>query len=321
MRRIGLVTSGGDAPGMNTAIRAVVRAADAHGVEAFGFEDGYLGLIEGRGQVVSARDVGDVLHRGGTMLRTARCPRMRTPEGLAAALAQLGALELDGLVVIGGDGSLTGAHAVAEAGVRVVGVPASIDNDISGTRMALGVDSALNTITEAIDRLRDTASSHKRAFLIETMGRDSGYLAAMAAVTCGAELVVTPEHEATVDRIAAVVSSAHARGKPHCFVIVAEGATRGVDEIAEHLRVHGSGYDTRVTKLGHVQRGGGPSAFDRLLASRMGVHATEALLGGATDVMSGLAGSDLRLVPLGDVAARPVEPLASYVELARLLAR
>ena len=321
MRRIGLVTSGGDAPGMNTAIRAVVRSADAQGVETFGFEDGYLGLIEGRGHMVTARDVGDVMHRGGTILRTARCPEMRTPEGQEAAVASLKAAGVEGLVVIGGDGSLNGARALATHGVSAVGIPPSIDNDIWGTRMSLGVDSALNTIMEAIDKLRDTASSHKRAFLIETMGRESGYLAAMAGVICGAELVVAPEHEASLDEVGAVVADAHARGKPHCFVIVAEGASRGVDEIAEHLKLHGIGYESRVTKLGHVQRGGSPSAFDRLLASRMGVHATQALLDGQSDVMTGLEGSELQLVPLAEVCGRSGEPSTAYVELTRLLAR
>ena len=187
--------------------------------------------------------------------------------------------------------------------------------------MALGVDTALNTIMEVIDKLRDTASSHKRAFLIETMGRESGYLAAMAGVICGAELVVSPEHDAGLDEVGEVVASAHARGKPHCFVIVAEGASRGVDEIAEHLERHGIGFEARVTKLGHVQRGGSPSAFDRLLASRMGVHAAQALLRGESDVMTGLDGSELQLVPLADVCGRSGEPSVAYVELTRLLAR
>ncbi|MEM7414353.1 MAG: ATP-dependent 6-phosphofructokinase [Gemmatimonadota bacterium] len=321
MKRIGLITSGGDAPGMNTAIRAVVRSADARGVEAFGFLDGYLGLIEGRGERITARDVGDVMHRGGTILRTARCPEMHTPEGQAAAVASLKAEGIDGLVVIGGDGSLNGARALAGHGVHVVGIPASIDNDIWGTRMSLGVDSALNTIMEAIDKLRDTASSHKRAFLIETMGRDSGYLAAMAGVICGAELVVSPDHEASIDEVSSVVADAHARGKPHCFVVVAEGARLGVDDVVAHLDQRGIGYEARVTKLGHVQRGGGPSAFDRLLASRMGVHATQALLDGENGVMVALDGSELVLVPLDDVCSRQVEPSVTFVELSRLLAR
>jgi len=321
MSRIGLVTSGGDAPGMNTAIRAVVRSADARGAETFGFEDGYLGLIEDRGRIIRARDVGDIMHRGGTVLRTARCPEMRTAPGQIAALEALSSREIDGLVVIGGDGSLAGARTLADRGVKVVGIPASIDNDIWGTHMSLGVDSALNTIMDAIDKLRDTASSHKRAFLIETMGHNSGYLAAMAGVICGAELVVSPDHEASFDEVGEVVADAHERGKPHCFVIVAEGARLGVDEIAGHLKAKGIGYEARVTKLGHVQRGGGPSALDRLLASRMGVHATAALLDGGTGVMVGLEGSDLVLVPLADVATRQVQPSVPFIDLTRLLAR
>ncbi len=321
MRRVGLVTSGGDAPGMNTAIRAVVRSADAEGVAVFGFEDGYSGLIEGRGREIAARDVGDVVHRGGTMLRTARCPEMATPSGQAKAVEALNRVRADGLVVIGGDGSLKGAHALAAHGVPVAGIPASIDNDIWGTQMSLGVDSALNTIMEAIDKLRDTASSHKRAFLIETMGRDSGYLTAMAGVICGAELVVVPEHEVSLVEVGEIVESAHERGKPHCFVIVAEGASRNVDEICEHLTVHGIGYEARVTKLGHVQRGGSPSAFDRLLASRMGARATSELLSGRVDFMIGLDGAELQPVDLADVCARTAQSGVRFMELTRMLAR
>lgn len=321
MRRIGLVTSGGDAPGMNTAIRAVVRSADASGLSVLGFEDGYSGLIEGRGREIAARDVGDVMHRGGTVLRTARCPAMASDAGQAQAVDSLSRAGIDGLVVIGGDGSLRGAHALAGLGIPVGGIPASIDNDIWGTHMSLGVDSALNTIMEAIDKLRDTASSHKRAFLIETMGRDSGFLAAMAGVICGAELVVAPEHEASLVEIGEVVANAHERGKPHCFVIVAEGASRGVDEIGAYLKEHGIGYEARVTKLGHVQRGGSPSAFDRLLASRMGARVTQELLRGATDFMVGLDGVELQRVELAQVCARTADPDVRYMELTRLLAR
>jgi 6-phosphofructokinase 1 len=320
LKRIGLLTSGGDAPGMNPAIRAVVRSATARDVEVFGFEDGFLGLIEGRGRVLSARDVGDTIHRGGTMLRTARCPQMKTSEGVESALQSLRAAEVEGLIVIGGDGSLTGAHALAERGVAVVGVPASIDHDIWGTRMSIGVDSALNTIMEAIDRLRDTASSHKRTFLVETMGRSSGYLAAMAGVICGAELVVVPEAAMSLDDIEGVVAQAYARGKAHCIVIVAEGASQRVDQIAEHLTERNTGFECRVTKLGHIQRGGTPSAFDRILASRMGVKATHGLLGGWKDVMVSLQGSDLGFTPLTEVVSRPGVPSQEYLDLTRLLA-
>lgn len=321
MRRIGLLTSGGDAPGMNTAIRAVVRAADAHGVETFGFEDGFTGLIQGLGDVLTARDVGDILHRGGTVLRTARCPEMHSQEGLDSAVETIRRREVEALVVVGGDGSMQGAHALAGKGVRVVGIPASIDNDIWGTRMSLGVDSALNTIMEAIDKLRDTASSHKRAFLIETMGRGSGYLASMAGVICGAEVVVAPESEIDLSEIGRVVERAHERGKPHCFVVVAEGARHDVREIARHLEQHNLGFESRITTLGHVQRGGSPSAFDRMLASRMGIRAAEALLTEESDVMICLGDSRIDVVALADVVGRKKVPSAEYLEMSRLLAR
>ncbi len=321
MNRIGVLTSGGDAPGMNTAIRAVVRSADARGAETWAFEDGYTGLIEGRGRVISPRDVGDILHRGGTVLRTARCPEMRTPSGLAAALSSLEESAVEGLIVIGGDGSMRGAHALAGEGVAVVGIPASIDNDIWGTKMSLGVDSALNTIMEAIDKLRDTASSHKRAFLIETMGAGSGFLAGMAGVICGAELVVTPDTDVTVEEIGRIVARAHQRGKHHCFVIVAEGADLDVEGIAGHLRSSGIGFESRVTKLGHVQRGGSPSAFDRMLASRMGIEATNALLDGHSDVMTGLDGWNVALADLGEACSRVKRAGMEYVTMASLLSR
>lgn len=321
MKRIGLITSGGDAPGMNTAVRAVVRAAAARNIETFGFEDGYDGVLQGRGRVVTARDVGDILHRGGTMLRTARCLEMKTPEGLEKALRTLNRLEIEGLVVIGGDGSLRGGLTLNNEGIRVVGIPASIDNDIWGTQMALGVDSALNTIMEAIDKLRDTASSHQRAFLIETMGRDSGYLAAMAGVIGGAELVLVPERETPLEEVGRVVLDAHRRGKPHCFIIVAEGASHDARTIAEYLNAEGIGFESRVTTLGHVQRGGSPSAFDRMLASRMGVHAVEALVAGESGVMIGLQGGNMTTVPLDEVCAGSNTPELGYLEMTRLLAR
>ena len=320
MRRLGILTSGGDAPGMNTALRAVVRSADVSGVETLGIEDGFTGLLQGRAEVLTPRAVGDVLHRGGTLLRTSRCPEMKTPEGLRRAAASLRALDVDGLIVIGGDGSLRGARALAGLGNGVVGIPASIDNDIQGTRMSLGVDSAVNTIMDAIDKLRDTASSHQRAFLIETMGRGSGYLASLAGLIGGAELVVAPESEIDLEEVGEAVLRAYERGKPHCFVIVAEGARMGVQEIARHLEERGIGFESRITTLGHVQRGGSPSAFDRMLASQMGVRAVEALGEGLSGVMTALVGWEIGLVPLDCKETRPGPP-EEYSAMARLLAR
>lgn len=306
---------------MNTAIRAVARVADSLEIETLGFEDGYEGLIQDRCHLLTARDVGAILHRGGTVLRTARCLEMKTQEGLTDALRTLGKRAIDGLVVIGGDGSLRGAHALAESGVPVAGIPASIDNDIWGTNMSLGVDTALNTIMEAMDKLRDTASSHQRAFLIETMGRNCGYLALMAGVIGGAEIVVAPEHDTTVEEIGAVVASAYQRGKMHCFVIVAEGAHLEARTIAAHLDDQGIGFESRITTLGHVQRGGSPSAFDRMLASRMGIRAVQALAAGESDVMTALQGRSIELERLADVTARTRTPGAQYMEMTALLAR
>ncbi len=321
IRRIGLLTSGGDAPGMNTAIRAVVRGAVAREVSVMGIEDGYDGLLKGRLRELRPRDVGDILHKGGTFLQTARCKEMMTEAGQREAVRMINQHDIDGLVVIGGDGSLRGARRLSELGVKVVGIPASIDNDIYGTSMSLGVDTALNTILDATDKLRDTASSHERAFLIETMGRGSGYLATMAGLICGAELVVIPEVPTTVDDIGRAIEAAYARGKNHAFVIVAEGAEPKVREIAAHLEESDIGFKSRVTILGHVQRGGRPTAFDRLLANRMGIAAVNALIDGEDDVMVGLGADAISLVPLEDVVSRVRDLQSDYYEMISILAR
>jgi 6-phosphofructokinase 1 len=321
MQRIGVLTSGGDAPGMNTAIRAVARAADAHRAQTVGFEDGYDGLIDGRVRPLTARDVGGIMHLGGTVLRTARSKEMLTEEGQRRAVRTLRQQGVEGLVVIGGDGSLRGAHALAGRGIPVVGIPASIDNDIWGTNMSLGVDSALNTIVDAMDKLRDTASSHQRAFLIETMGRECGYLAVLAALIGGAETAVVPEAATTVDELGDIVRGAYDRGKYYCFVIVAEGAPLDVREIAAYLEETGIGFEARITTLGHVQRGGRPSAFDRMLASRMGVRAVAALSAGQSDVMTALQGRSIELEPLAVVTARARTPSLEYLEMTEILAR
>ena len=321
MRRIGLLTSGGDAPGMNSAIRAVVRAAAASDIETVGFQDGYDGLIEGRGSVLAPRDVGGIIQRGGTMLRTARAPEMLEDAGRKRALRSISEREIEGLVVIGGDGSLRGAGWIARNRVPTVGIPASIDNDIWGTYMSLGVDTALNTILDAVDKLRDTASSHQRAFLVETMGRDCGYLALMASVACGAEIVVVPEAEPPLSQIGDAIASAYRRGKSYAFVIVAEGAALDVHTIAAHLDELGIGFESRITILGHVQRGGTPSAFDRLLASRMGIAAVDALRSGETAVMTALEGHHITLTPLAEVTQRTRQADLMYRTITELLAR
>jgi 6-phosphofructokinase 1 len=233
----------------------------------------------------------------------------------------LGRDEVDYVIVIGGDGSLRGAHALAQQGAHVVGIPASIDNDIWGTNMAIGVDTALNTIMDAVDKLRDTASSHQRAFLIETMGRECGYLAVMAGIIGGAETVLIPEVETTMEEIANSVEDAYKRGKTHAIIIVAEGPKIKIQDLARYLDEADVGFKTRITILGHIQRGGRPTAFDRLLASRMGVRAVEAAVSGQFDVMVGLHGREMVLVPLQDVVSRQRRANMEYYTMARMLAR
>ena len=318
---LGVMTSGGDSPGMNPCIRAVVRTANAHGAEVIGVVDGYEGLINGEFRPLGIRDVGGILQRGGTILQTQRSLRFHEKHYQREAIRNMNSAGMDGLIVIGGEGSLKGAHALAEQGVKVIGVPASIDNDIWGTNMAIGVDTAMNTIMEAVDKLRDTASSHSRAFLIETMGRNCGYLAVMAGIVCGAEMVLVPEVPVTVEEVAKAVDEAYMRGKKHCIIIMAEGASIKAPELAKALEDMDVGFTTRVTILGHIQRGGSPTAFERMLASRLGIKAVEALLAGETDVMVSLQGRNIELVPLVEVTGKARQVNMDYYEMARTLAR
>jgi 6-phosphofructokinase 1 len=321
IKTVGLLSSGGDAPGMNPCIRAVVRAGLARGMQLIGIEDGFEGLIHGRFHPMGPRDVGGILQRGGTILQTARCKDFMEPKYQMEAIRAIHDAAIDGLVVIGGDGSLQGAQKLVERGIAVVGVPASIDNDIFGTDMCIGVDTALNTIVDAIDKLRDTASSHNRAFLVETMGRESGYLAMQAGIVTGAELVLVPEVETDVELVGQVMEAAYRRGKSHCIVVVAEGAKPPINELAEMINSMEMGFSTRVTILGHIQRGGKPSAFDRLLASRFGTKAVEYLVEGKTGVMTGLVGSTVEAVPFSHVfSQRKSLPMDQY-EMAKILAR
>ncbi len=268
-----------------------------------------------------ARDVGGILQRGGTFLRTARCPEFLNRKGQRQAIRELNESGIEGLLVVGGDGSMRGTHVLAGLGFPVVGVPASIDNDVWGTDMSLGVDTALNTIMEAVDKLRDTASSHQRAFIVETMGHACGYLALLVGVICGAEVILIPEVDITLEEVGDAVEDAYARGKNHAIIIVAEGAKLNVDEVAAQLTAREVGFETRVTILGHVPRGGSPSAFDRMLATRMGVEAVEALLSGQTDIMIGLKGRDIVKVPLAKVVARSRKINLDFYEMAKVLAR
>jgi 6-phosphofructokinase 1 len=321
IKTLAVLSSGGDAPGINPCIRAVVRTALYHDLEVIGIQEGFDGLIRGEMESLRARDVGGILQRGGTFLRTARCPAFLEHKGQIQALRELNESGVDALVVIGGDGSMRGARVLAGMDFQVVGVPASIDNDIWGTDMSLGVDTALNTIMDAVDKLRDTASSHQRAFLVETMGRNCGYLALITSLICGAEVVIIPEKEIPLEQIAPEIEAAYARGKTHAIIIMAEGASYSTDQVLAELKHHEIGFETRVTVLGHIVRGGSPSAFDRLLATRMGVEAVNALLAGKTDVMVGLKGREIVLRNLEDVVSKSRPVNLDFYEIAEILSR
>lgn len=278
MKRIGVLTSGGDSPGMNPAVRAVVRKAIFHNIEVFGVYGGYTGLINGNIKKLELGSVGDIIHRGGTMLYSARCEEFKTKEGQQRGIEQLNKLGIEGLVVIGGDGSYRGAKALTEQGYPCVGVPGTIDNDIAGTDYTIGFDTALNTVIDAIDKIRDTATSHERTFIIEVMGRDAGDIALWAGLAGGAETILIPEEKYDMQEIAARLKSGHERGKKHSIIVVAEGVCSAT-EFAKQLK-EATNYDTRISVLGHIQRGGSPTAFDRVLASRLGARAVELLLDG-----------------------------------------
>ncbi|HZS03511.1 MAG TPA: ATP-dependent 6-phosphofructokinase [Blastocatellia bacterium] len=323
MKRITVITSGGDAAGMNAAIRAVVRTGLDRGWEVFGVRHGYQGLIAGDFVSLSARDVGGIIHRGGTMLGSARCLEFKTEEGQQKALGQLRRRDVSGLVVIGGDGSQAGSHALVRHGFPVVGMASTIDNDLSGSEITLGVDTALNIALEAIDRLKVTASSHQRAFLVETMGRDCGYLALMAGIAGGAEAISIPEVETHPEVIADEIRMAYERGKPHAIVVVAEGAKYNAEGLVTYFREHRErlGFDLRATKLGHVQRGGAPGVFDRLLATRMGAAATGCLERGEFGVLVGLKKGEITTTPLSEVVATRKTLDLDLLDLGRVLAK
>lgn len=278
MKKIGVLTSGGDSPGMNAAIRAVVRKGIFHGLEVYGIYNGYSGLISGKIQKLELGSVGDIIHRGGTMLYTARCEEFKTIEGQKKGIEQLKKFGIEGLVVIGGNGSYMGAKKLTEHGYPCVGVPGTIDNDIPGTDYTIGFDTALNTVIQAIDKIRDTATSHERTYVIEVMGRDAGDIALWSGLAGGAETILIPEADFKIEEIIDRLKRGHERGKKHSIIIVAEGVGSGV-EIGQKIKEM-TNFETRVSVLGHIQRGGSPTAFDRVLASRLGAYAVELLLNG-----------------------------------------
>jgi 6-phosphofructokinase 1 len=320
MKRVGVLTSGGDNPGLNPCIRAVVRMGIHLGLEMMGIRRGYAGLIGGEIDEMDARSVGGIIGHGGTILGTARCPEFYEPKGRKEALRGLNRFGIDGLVVIGGNGSLTGALELWRMGFPTIGVPSTIDNDVNGTDISIGVDTALNTILDAIDKIKDTATSHNRAFLIETMGRESGYLAMASGVSGGAELVLCPEVETSFEEICQTIEDAYIRGKSHCIIVVAEGWKPGTPTLVERLRKQEDlGFSVRVTQLGHVQRGGSPSAFDRLLATRLGAAAVRELVAGNAGNMVGWVRSAIALTPLEEAVAFEKQISRELWELGRIM--
>lgn len=296
LRRVGVLTSGGDSPGMNASIRAVTRTALYHGLEVIGIRRGYEGLLDGDFVPMTRSTVGGILMHGGTILRTARCQEFMRPEGVNAGVSKLKENDIDALVVIGGDGSFHGALELHKRGVQVVGVPGTIDNDMAGTDCTIGFDTACNTALECISKLRDTASSHDRMFIVEVMGRHAGFLALETAVACGAEFVLVPEIPADIEAIIKKIHYAKEHGKTHSIIVLAEGVMPA-HELADKLKGR-CDYDPRIVVLGHIQRGGAPSSFDAVLASRLGYAAVECLLAGQSGVMVGRVKGEILASPL-----------------------
>jgi 6-phosphofructokinase 1 len=320
MRKIAVLTSGGDAPGMNAAIRSVVRMAAAAGVETVGVRSGYRGLMNGEISPLKIRGVGNIINRGGTILGSARAPEFKSRDGQERAIASLQRFGIDGVIVIGGDGSHRGAIALNELGVPCIGIASTIDNDLGGIDTSIGVDTALNTALEMVDRLRDTATSHHRAFVIEVMGRHSGYLALMTGLGAGAGLVLTPEVPIDQERAIEAIRAAYRAGKSHFIVVAAEGSPLKAGDLADHLSSLPD-FEVRLTILGHIQRGGAPKIFDRLLATRSAALAVEALIAGDSCRTAGLARGRIDLVPMGEIISPQPKVTPELCSLAEMLAR
>ena len=321
MKRIAVLTSGGDAPGMNAAIRAVARTGLEYGMEVFGVKNGYQGLTSGELYQMGPRDVGGIIQQGGTILGTARCPEFKTIEGQMKAVRVLNQNNIEGVIIIGGNGSQTGGHELSKHHIPVVGVSSTIDNDLAGFDITIGVDTALNIALEAIDRLKITASSHHRAFMVEVMGRNCGYLALTAAIAGGAEMAVLPEVPTDPEKVADAIRIAYEKGKAHAIVVVAEGASYNAQKLNEYFISHKEvlGFDVRMIILGHVQRGGAPSAFDRILASRLGAAAVQKMAAGEYGVVVGLKQGVVAGIPYPEITGVPKLIDPNLVELARIL--
>lgn len=309
IRRLGVLTSGGDAPGMNAAIRAVTRSALYQGLEVIGIRHGFEGLIAGDIIPMTMSSVGGILLHGGTILHTARSKAFMRPEGVNAAVMTLRENDIDALAIIGGDGSFHGAKVLSERGVAAVGIPGTIDNDMAGTDRTIGFDTACNTAVECINKLRDTASSHDRSFIVEVMGRNAGYLALETGVACGAEHVLVPEIPVDVETVVKKLYYSKKRGKTHSILVLAEGVMSAA-ELAEKIKNIDEDCDSRIVVLGHLQRGGSPTCYDSVLASRMGAAAVEALVEGHNGVMVGCMGGKITTSPLETAWAtrRPLDP-------------
>lgn len=318
MQRIGVLTSGGDSPGMNAAIRAVVRKAIYHGMEVIGIKHGYTGFIEAEMGPMNLGSVADIIHRGGTILQTARSEEFKGPQGRARAFQNVKRFRLQGLVIIGGDGSFRGGlQFYREYKIPVVCVPGTIDNDIPGTDYSIGFDTAVNNVVDAINKIRDTATSHERTFIIEVMGRESGYIALAAGLAGGAETIVIPERSASVEEICDKLCRGYKRGKLHSIIIVAEGAASGL-EMGRQIKEK-TGFDTKVTILGHLQRGGTPTAYDRILASRLGAEAVELLMSGETCKMVGMVSGNIVAENLEEILSGKKEIDMDIYNLAAIL--
>ncbi|MFT5252498.1 MAG: 6-phosphofructokinase 1 [Flavobacteriales bacterium] len=301
IKKIGVLTSGGDSPGMNAAIRSVVRTCAYHHIDCIGIYRGYQGMIEGDFKEMGPRSVNNIVNKGGTVLKSARSLEFRTPEGRLKAHENLVKADIDALVVIGGDGTFTGGLIFnTEFNFPVMGIPGTIDNDIFGTSHTLGYDTALNTVVDVIDKIRDTASSHNRLFFVEVMGRDAGHIALNAGIGAGAEEILIPEEDLGLERLLESLKKSKASGKSSSIVVIAEGDKIGknVFELKDYVEANLPEYDVRVSVLGHMQRGGSPSCFDRVLASRLGVRAVESLLEGKSNYMVGLQNDKVNLTPL-----------------------
>ena len=323
MKRIAVVTSGGDAPGMNAAIRSVVRTALNRKWEIYGIRHGYTGLIDDNFVQLGVRDVGGIIQRGGTILGSARSLEFENEEGQLKALRTLQRHHIEALVVIGGNGSQTGAFTLSQKSFPVIGIASTIDNDLYGVDISIGVDTALNIALEAIDRLKVTAASFQRAFLVEVMGRECGYLALIGGIAGGAEAIVIPERETDPEVLAAELRDCYKRGKPHAIVVVAEGAHYNAEKLAAYFKKHRErlGFELRVTRLGHVQRGGTPGVFDRLLATQLGAAATEHLARGEHGILLGLKKGEIAATPLKQVVSNKKTLDLHLLELERILAK